>query len=325
MTMQQVRIDRTGGPDVLALVERPVPEPEPGQVRIRLEACGVNFIDIYQRTGLYPVPLPTGLGLEGAGVVDAVGEGVRRFAPGDRAAFCTGPLGAYANVTCIPEGRAVRVPNGLDLALVAGALLKGLTAEFLVRRLRPLGAGDTVLFHAAAGGVGLIACSWLESLGVRVIGTAGSAEKAALARAHGCAHTILYREEDVAARVREITGGEGCAVVFDSVGATTLTGSLDSAARRGLVVSFGNASGPPAPVAPLDLSRRGSLFLTRPTLFDYVSTTTDLDAAAQALFAAMADGAVRPLIGSRLPLSAAAEAHRALEARETVGATILVP
>jgi NADPH:quinone reductase len=323
--MRQIRIAQAGGPEVLTLVEVPVAEPKPGEIRIGLAACGVNFIDIYQRTGLYPVPLPSGLGLEGAGIVEAVGQGVTRFAVGDRAAFCTGPIGAYATHACVPEGRAVHVPAAIDLELAAAALLKGLTAEFLVRRLRPLGPGDTVLFHAAAGGVGLIACGWLKALGVTVIGTVGSEEKATLARDHGCAHTLLYRSEDVAARVREITGGRGCAVVFDSVGAATMTGSLDSAARRGLVVSFGNASGPPAPIAPLELSRRGSLFLTRPTLFDYVSTTSELDTAAAALFDMIASGQVRPLIGSRLPVDQAAAAHVALEGRHTTGSTILIP
>jgi NADPH:quinone reductase len=323
--MRQVRIAATGRPDVMAVEHVAIPVPKPGEIRVKLAACGLNFIDVYHRTGLYPVPLPTGLGLEGAGIVDSIGEGVSRFAVGDRAAFCSGPLGAYADFACVPEGRAVHVPEAVTLEVAAGVLLKGLTAEFLVRRLRPLGPSDTVLFHAAAGGVGLIACAWLKALGVTVIGTVGSEEKAALAREHGCAHTITYRTEDVATRVRDITGGKGCAVVYDSVGAQTMQGSLDSAARRGLVVSFGNASGPPAPIAPLELSKRGSLFLTRPTLFDYVSETTELDTAARALFDIIAEGHVRPVIAQRFDLDEAAQAHTVLEARQTVGSTILIP
>ena len=286
VSMRKIVFNQTGGPEVLTLTDAPEPTPKAGEIRIRLEACGLNFIDTYHRSGLYPMPLPSGLGLEGAGTVDAVGDGVTRFALGDRAAFCTGPIGAYGEAHCVPEGRAVKLPDAIASETAAAVMLKGLTAEFLVRRLRPLGQGDIVLFHAAAGGVGLIACSWLASMGVSVIGTVGSEEKAALAHQHGCAHTILYRHENVAARVAEVTGGKGCAVVYDSVGAATMIGSLDSAARRGLVVSYGNASGPPAPIAPLELSRRGSLFLTRPTLFDYVSTTEELDCAAAALFKA---------------------------------------
>ena len=323
--MRQIRITATGGPEVLERVDVAEPTPGPGEIKIRLGACGLNFIDTYQRSGLYPVPLPTGLGLEGAGTVEAVGEGVTRFRPGDRAGFCSGPPGAYAEAHCVPEARAVRLPDAISDDVAAATLLKGLTAEFLVRRLWPLQAGDTVLFHAAAGGVGLLACAWLKSLGVRVIGTVGSEAKAELARDHGCEEIILYRTEDVPARVRALTGGRGCKVVYDSVGRTTLPGSIQSAARRGLVVSYGNASGPPEPVPPLLLSRHGSLFLTRPTLFDYVAETAELDAAAGALFAAIGDGTLKPLIGQRFALDAAQAAHVALESRETVGSTILVP
>lgn len=323
--MQQVRITAHGGPDVLVVSDVPEPRPGPGEIRIRLGACGLNFIDTYQRSGLYPLPLPTGLGLEGAGTVDAVGEGVTRFAVGDRAAFCSGPPGAYAGAHVVPEGRAVRVPDSIPDDVAAAVLLKGLTAEFLVRRLWPLKPGDTVLFHAAAGGVGLIACAWLAARGIRVIGTVGTEAKARLAQEHGCAETIAYDTEDVPARVRALTDGAGCAVVYDSVGRATLPGSIQSAARRGLVVSYGNASGPPDPVPPLLLSRHGSLFLTRPTLFDYVATTQELDAAAGALFDVIADGTVRPLIGQRFALGEVQAAHRALEARQTVGSTILIP
>ena len=323
--MRQVGLSQLGGPEVLELREVPIPTPKPDEILIEMAACGLNFIDTYQRTGLYPIHLPSGLGLEGAGIVTAIGEKVSRFAIGDRVAFSSGPLGAYADYAAVPEGRAVRVPDSIGLDVAAGILLKGLTAEFLIQRLRPIKAGDTVLFHAAAGGVGLIACSWLAHLGVRVIGTVGSDAKAELAREHGCSEIILYRSEPIAERVKALTNGKGCEIVYDSVGADTLVASLDSAARRGLVVSFGNASGPPAPVAPLDLSRRGSLFLTRPTLFDYVATTQELDQAAKDLFALVEKGVIRPVIGARYPLEQAADAHRALEGRQTTGATILIP
>jgi NADPH:quinone reductase len=319
--MRQIAISQTGGPEVLALREVAIPLPKAGEILIRLAAAGLNFIDVYHRTGLYPLPLPTGLGLEGAGIVEAIGEGVSRFKVGDRAAFCSGPAGAYADFACVNEARAVPVPAGIDLEI---AMLKGLTAEFLVRRLVELNKGDTVLFHAAAGGVGLIACAWLAHLGVTVIGTVGSTEKAALAKAHGATHTILYRDENIAARVRELTNGKGCRAVYDSVGADTMIASLDSAARRGLVVSFGNASGPPAPIAPFELAKRGSLMFTRPTLFDFVATTPELDTAAAALFDLVGKGIIKPVIGARFALEDAAQAHRDLEARKTTGSTIFV-
>jgi NADPH:quinone reductase len=322
--MRQIYLAQTGGPEVLALRDIAVPTPGPGQVLIRLAAAGLNFIDVYHRTGLYPIPLPSGLGLEGAGIVEAIGAGVTRFKVGDRAAFCTGPLGAYAEYACVEENRAVLVPDGVALEVAAAILLKGLTAEFLVRRLVNFVPGDHVLFHAAAGGVGLIACSWLTHLGVTVIGTVGSEDKATLARQHGCTHTILYRSEDIAARVQEITHGRKCRVVYDSVGADTMTASLDSAARRGLVVSFGNASGPPAPIAPSELAKRGSLMFTRPTLFDFVATVEELDTASAALFDLVAKGVIKPVIGARFALEDAATAHRDLEARKTVGSTIFV-
>jgi NADPH:quinone reductase len=322
--MRQIAIEAVGGPEMLALREVPIPSPKAGEILIRLVAAGLNYIDVYHRTGLYPVNLPTGLGLEGAGIVEAVGEGVTRFNIGDRTAFCSGPLGAYADYACVPETKAVQVPDNVALETAAAILLKGLTAEFLVRRLISLSAGDVVLFHAAAGGVGLIACSWLAHLGVTVIGTVGSTEKAALAKQHGCTHTILYRDEPITARVRELTAGAGCKAVFDSVGADTIVASLDSAARRGLVVSFGNASGPPAPIAPSELARRGSLMFTRPTLFDFVSTIDELDTAAAALFGLVGSSVITPVIGARFPLEAAAQAHRDLEARKTTGSTIFV-
>jgi NADPH:quinone reductase len=322
--MRQVAITRTGGPDVLELRDVAIPEPKAGQIVIKLVAAGLNYIDVYHRTGLYPLALPTGLGLEGAGIVSAIGDGVTRFKIGDRAAFCTGPAGAYAQFACVNQNAAVVVPDGVGLDVAAAIMLKGLTAEFLVRRLAVLKAGDCVLFHAAAGGVGLIACSWLSHLGVTVIGTVGSPEKAELAKAHGCSHTILYRDEPIASTVRALTDGKGCRVVYDSVGADTMIASLDSAARRGLVVSFGNASGPPSPIAPFELAKRGSLMFTRPTLFDFISTVEELDTASTAMFDLVRAGIIQPVIGARFALEDAAQAHTDLEARKTTGSTIFV-
>ena len=323
--MKAIRIEHTGGPEALRLVEHELAAPGPGEIRIRHGAIGVNFIDTYQRSGLYPLKLPTGLGLEAAGTVEAVGEGVTRFTVGDRAGYCTGPLGAYAEAGNVPQARAVRLPDAIDDATAAGAMLKGMTAHFLLRRVFRVEAGQTILFHAAAGGVGTIACAWARHLGATVIGTVGSPAKAELARAHGCAHTVDYTTEDFVARVREITGGAGVPVVYDSVGKATVPGSLDCLARRGMLVNFGNASGPAEPLNLLELSRKGSLFVTRPTLFDYVSTTEELDAAAAELFAVVSSGAVRVELNQRFALADAAEAHRALQARKTTGATILVP
>jgi NADPH2:quinone reductase len=323
--MQQIVVAKPGGLEVLELRDVPVPEPKPDELLIKLAACGVNFIDIYQRTGSYPIAYPSGLGLEGAGTVVVVGANVTRFKTGDRVAFCLGPLGAYADYAAVPETKAVLVPDAIDLETAAAILLKGLTAEFLVRRMRPLNQGDTVLFHAAAGGVGLIACSWLAHLGITVIGTVGSEEKADLARQHGCAHPILYRHESVIDQVKNLTNGQGCAIVYDSIGADTLMDSLACTAKRGLVVSFGNASGPPPEISPLELSRRGSLFLTRPTLFDYVATTAELDDAANALFSLVESGTIRPVIGARHILKDAAVAQQDLVDRKTVGSTILIP
>jgi NADPH2:quinone reductase len=323
--VKAIRIEHTGGPEALRLVEHELAAPGPGEIRIRHGAIGVNFIDTYQRSGLYPLKLPTGLGLEAAGTVEAVGEGVTRFTVGDRAGYCTGPLGAYAEAGNVPQARAVRLPDAIDDATAAGAMLKGMTAHFLLRRVFRVEAGQTILFHAAAGGVGTIACAWARHLGATVIGTVGSPAKAELARAHGCAHTVDYTTEDFVARVREITGGAGVPVVYDSVGKATVPGSLDCLARRGMLVNFGNASGPAEPLNLLELSRKGSLFVTRPTLFDYVSTTEELDAAAAELFAVVSSGAVRVELNQRFALADAAEAHRALQARKTTGATILVP
>ncbi|WP_374469456.1 quinone oxidoreductase [Phenylobacterium sp.] len=323
--MRAIRFEETGGPEVLQLVEVETPAPGPGQILVRHEAIGVNFIDTYHRSGLYPVKLPAGLGGEGAGVVEAVGEGVTRFRSGDLAAYAGGVMGAYADYALVAADRAVKPPAGIDARLAAAALLKGMTAEFLVRRCAPLKAGQPVLIHAAAGGVGQILVQWAKAIGAEVIATVGSEDKAARARALGADHVILYRDQDVAAEVKRITGGAGVPVAYDSVGRSTFEGTLASLARRGIFVSFGNASGPAPPVDPIRLMRGGSLFFTRPTLFDYVATTEELDDSAAALFALMADGRIKVEVGQTFPLAEARRAHEALEARETVGASLLIP
>ena len=323
--MLAIQAVRAGGPEVLEAVDLPVPTAGPGEILIRQEAIGLNFIDTYQRTGLYPVKMPAVLGLEGAGVVEAVGQGVTRFAAGDRAAFGNGPMGAYAQFHVVPAGRAVKIPTGVSSRDAAAAMLKGMTAEFLLRRCYTVKKGDAILVHAAAGGVGTILTQWAKALGAQVIATVGSADKAALATAAGADEVILYREEDVAARVKAITSGAGVRVAYDGVGAATLEASLSSLGRRGMLVSYGNASGPAPAVEPLRLSRGGSLYLTRPTLFDYVATTEDLDQSAGALFEVIASGAVKIAIGQAFPLSQARQAHEALEARATTGSTLLIP
>ncbi len=322
--MKAVRVARIGGPEVLEVVEVETPTRGEGQVLIRHEAIGLNFIDTYQRTGLYPMKLPATLGMEAAGVVEAVGPGVTRLSVGDRAAY-NGQPGAYAEANVVRADRAVKLPDDVSTRDAAAVLLKGMTAEFLARRIWPLQAGDTVLVHAAAGGVGAILCPWLASLGVRVIGAVGSAEKAAKAKANGCEEALVYADGDLAPRVRALTGGKGVKIAYDSVGKDTQTASLDSLAKRGLLVSFGNASGAAPPLAPLELQKRGSLFLTRPTLFDYIASTEDLDASAAALFHVIETGAVKVEIGQTFPLSEAQAAHEALEGRRTTGSTLLIP
>lgn len=324
-TIRAVRLSEAGGPEVMRVVDVPTPEPGPGQIRIRHAAVGLNFIDIYQRTGLYPLTFPSGLGREGAGVVEAVGEGVRRFKVGDRAAYGTGETGAYAEAHVVQADHAVHVPDGVSLETAAAVMLKGMTAEFLASRVFHVKQNDPVLVHAAAGGVGLILGQWLKVLGAEVIGTVGDAAKAELALANGCDHTILYQSEDIAERVKAITGGRGVAVVYDSVGAATLEPSLSSLRRRGMLVSFGNASGPVPPIAPLRLSQGGSLFLTRPTLFDYVATVEELDASAGALFGMIASGKIKVTIGQRFKLDQVRDAHEALAGRKTTGSTLLIP
>lgn len=323
--MRAIRFQQAGGPEVLELVEVDTPAPGPGQILIRHQAIGVNFIDTYHRSGLYPLPLPSGLGSEAAGVVEAVGEGVTRFRPGDLAAYAGGLPNAYADASVVPADRAVRVPDGVDVRTVAASLLKGMTAEFLLRRAYPVRAGETILVHAAAGGVGQIMVQWAKALGAEVIATVGSDEKAARARELGADHVILYREQDVAAEVRRITDNKGVPVAYDSVGKATFDGTLGSLARRGLFVSFGNASGPAPPVEPQRLARGGSLFFTRPTLVDYVATTEELDASAAALFEVIASGKVKIEIGQTFPLADARQAHQALESRATIGASLLLP
>jgi NADPH2:quinone reductase len=323
--MRAVIARKAGGPEVLELVDRPAPIPGPGEVLIRNAAIGLNFIDTYHRTGLYPVTFPAPLGVEGAGTVEAVGPDVDRFRPGDRAAYVMVPRGAYADLHVVPVDKAVHVPEGIPLDLAAAALLKGMTAEFLLRRTFHVKHGDAILVHAAAGGVGTILVQWAKAAGAVVIGTAGSPGKLELAKRHGCDHVLLTEQPDLADRVRELTGGLGVQVAYDSVGKTTFEASLDSLARRGMMVAFGNASGPPPPVDPLRLSRGGSLFLTRPTLYDYAATVEELDASAAAVFDMLANGKVKVEIGQRFPLAEARQAHEALEGRRTVGSTVLIP
>nr|MCU0987990.1 quinone oxidoreductase [Acetobacteraceae bacterium] len=288
-----IRFHKTGGPEVLRWEPVTLAEPAANEVRIRQHACGLNFIDIYHRTGLYPVPLPSGIGLEGAGVVEAVGSGVAHLKPGDRVAYAGGPLGGYSEARLIPADRLVKLPEAIGYDTAAGMMLKGLTAAYLLRRTYRVQAGDAVLIHAAAGAVGLIACQWAKALGATVIGTTSSEAKAELARANGCDHVVLYNREAFAPRVREITGGEGVAVVYDGVGKDTFAGSIDSLRPLGMMVAFGNASGPVPPVDPLLLSQKGSLFLTRPTLMHYTAKRADLEALAGELIDVVASGKVR--------------------------------
>ena len=323
--MRAVIARRKGGPEVLEVVDVPDPEPGPGEIRIRHAAIGLNFIDTYVRSGLYPADFPAPLGVEGAGTVDKVGPGVERFHVGDRVAHAIGPRGAYAERYVIPADRAVAVPAGVPLDLAAAALLKGMTAEFLLRRTFHVKQNINILVHAAAGGVGSILVQWAKALGAVVIGTAGSEAKLDIIRKLGCDHVLLTEQPNLADRVREITGGLGVPVVYDSVGRTTFDASLASLARRGLMVTFGNASGPPPPLDPLRLSRGGSLFLTRPTLHDYIATTDELDASAAAVFEMLASGKVKVDIGQTFPLAEARQAHEALEGRRTTGSTIMVP
>lgn len=314
-----------GGPEVLEWTERDPGEPGPDEVLVRHTAVGLNFIDVYHRTGLYPLDPPFTPGVEGAGVVEAVGDGVGDLEVGDRVAYTSnGPVGSYREGRVLKRSRLMKLPPEIPEEVAAAVMVKGATVEYLVRRTYPVQSGDNVLLTAAAGGVGLIACQWLSAIGANVIGTVGSEEKAELARENGCHHVILYREEDIAERVAEITDGEGCAVAYDSVGKSTFEASLDSLRQRGMMVSFGNASGPVDPVAPLTLTRKGSLFLTRPSVAHYYGTREEAEEGIGALFDMIVSEKIRPHIGQRYPLRDVADAHRALENRQTVGSTVLV-
>lgn len=321
-----VRIDQHGGPEELKFVEVQVGEPGMGEIRIRHKAIGLNFIDIYQRSGLYQLPMPLQLGMEGSGVVEAVGEGVTHLKAGDRAAYASQPPGSYCDVRVMPARSVCKLPDAISFETGAAMMLKGLTAQYLLRRTQPQGglqAGDFVLFHAAAGGVGLIACQWARALGLQLIGTAGSDEKCALAKAHGAAFVINYNTEDFVVRVKEITGGTGVKVVYDSVGKDTFERSLDCLRPFGLMASFGNASGPVAPFSPGILGTKGSLYVTRQTLFTHIATREGTQAMADELFAMVTSGKVSIRIDQRFALTDVAQAHRALEARKTTGCTIL--
>jgi NADPH2:quinone reductase len=322
---QAIRFHRTGGPEVFTLESVDVGKPGRGQVLVRNTAIGVNFIDTYQRSGLYALSLPSGLGTEAAGVVEAVGEGVDALKPGDRVASCTGPVGAYSTERIVPADKLVKLPDGIDDRTAAAMMLKGLTVQYLFRQTYRLEAGQTILFHAAAGGVGLIACQWAKALGVTMIGTVGSDAKAELARQYGCAHTIVYTRENFVERVKEITGGKGVPVVYDSIGKDTFPASLDCLSPRGLFVSFGASSGAIPAFNILMLSQKGSLYATRPTLFNYASSHEALTAMANELYDLVKAGKIKPDARQTFPLRDAAEAHRALESRKTTGATLLLP
>jgi len=317
-----IQVQRPGGPEELVWGEVAVGDPGPGQVRLRQTAAGLNFIDVYHRSGQYPQPTPFIPGVEGAGVVERVGPGIDTLKPGDRVAYA-GPIGGYAEQRLIAAERLVKLPDDISDEHAAAMMLQGLTADMLIRSVWPLQAGDTILIHAAAGGVGLIVCQWASALGATVIGTVSSDEKAELARANGCDHPIVYSRQDFVAEVDRLTGGKKLPVVFDSIGRETFLRSLDCLQKRGLMVSFGQASGPVEPFAPRLLAQKGSLFLTRPTLFDYIATRDELERSAASLFEAVRSGKVKVDIGQRFPLSQAAEAHRALEGRKTTGSTVL--
>jgi len=325
MMTKAIRMRQPGGPEVMELVDVDIGEPAAGEARVRHAACGLNYIDVYFRTGMYPQPLPAGLGMEASGVVEAVGAGVTHVQPGDRVAYAGRPPGAYAEARVMPAAQLVKLPDAIDFDTGAAMMLQGLTVQYLFRRTFPLHGGETILFHAAAGGVGLIACQWARAVGVTMIGTVGSDEKGELAKANGCTHVINYNKENFVARVKEITGGKGVPVVYDSIGNDTFAGSLDCLAPLGMMVSFGAASGPVPPFGLNELASRGSLFITRPSLFNYTAKREDLDAMAADLFGMVESGRVRIPINQRYALKDVAQAHRDLEARKTTGSTILIP
>jgi len=320
-----IRITEVGGPDVLKLENVNVGDPGPNEVRLRQTAVGLNYIDTYHRSGLYKIPLPSGIGSEAAGVLEAVGSGVTEFKPGDRVAYSGGPLGAYAEVRVMPADRLVKIPDGVSDRSAATLMLKGLTVQYLLRQTYRVKAGDTILLHAAAGGIGLIACQWARALGVTVIGTVGSDEKAALAKANGCTHTIVYTRENFVERVKEITGGKGVPVVYDAIGKDTFPASLDCLSPRGLWVSFGNASGAIPPFDILQLSVKGSLYATRPNLFTHTAKRADLLAMAAEMFDLVRAGKLNNDARQTYALADAAKAHRDLESRKTTGSTVLLP
>ena len=317
-----IRISEHGGPEVLNWEEVPLGDPGPGEVRISQSHIGLNFIDIYQRTGLYPMDLPATLGMEAAGSIDALGDGVTEFSIGDRVAYAAAPPGAYTDLRIIPADRVVLLPDSISAQTAAAMMLQGMTAEYLIRRTYRVQSGDTVLFHAAAGGVGLIACQWLKQIGATVIGTVGSEEKAELAEVHGCDYPIIYTQDNFAERVREITDGKGVPVVYDSVGQSTFEGSMDCLAPLGIFVSFGNSSGPIPVFNPGILAQKGSLYFTRPTLMTYTAERDDLLTSANALFEAVEKG-LKIEVNQTFPLENTADAHRALEGRQTTGSTVL--
>ncbi|MDO8305565.1 quinone oxidoreductase [Herminiimonas sp.] len=320
-----IRILKTGGPEVMEYVDVDLPAPGPGEALIRQMACGLNFIDVYFRTGLYAQPLPAGLGMEGAGVVEAVGAGVSHIQPGDRVAYAGRPCGAYAEARVLPADILVKLPDAIGFETAAAMMLQGLTVQYLFRRTFRLQGGETILFHAAAGGVGLIACQWARALGVTMIGTVGSDEKAELAKANGCVHTINYNKENFVERVKEITGGQGVPVVYDSIGKDTFTGSLDCLSPLGMMVSYGSASGPVPPFSLNELASRGSLFITRPSIFSYTAKRDDLEMMAGELFGMVESGKIKIDVNQRYALKDVAQAHRDLESRKTTGSTILIP
>ncbi|WP_426193000.1 quinone oxidoreductase family protein [Massilia sp. DWR3-1-1] len=323
--VKAIRINRTGGPEVLELVDVELGAPGPGEARVRQHAIGINFIDVYFRTGLYPQSLPAGAGMEGAGVVEAVGEGVTEVAVGDRVAYAGRPNGAYAQARNMPAALLLRLPDEIDFETGAAMMLQGLTVQYLLNRTYKVKAGETILFHAAAGGVGLIACQWARAIGARLIGTVGSDAKGQLALAAGATHVINYNTENFVERVKELTGGAKVPVVYDSIGADTFIGSLDCLQPLGMMVSFGSASGPVPPFSLQELASRGSLFITRPTLFSYAARRADLEAMAAELFQMVVSGKVKIDIRQRYPLAEAARAHQELEARKTTGSSILLP
>lgn len=323
--VKAIVIQKTGGPEVMSYETVDLGDPGPGEVRVKHAAVGLNYIDVYHRSGLYPVQPPLVLGLEGAGTVEALGDGVTEFKEGDRVAYANPPLGAYSQARNMPWHRLVKLPDSIDFQTGAAMMLQGMTVEYLIRRTFRVQAGQTVLFHAAAGGVGLIACQWLKKLGATVIGTAGSPEKMAIAKAHGADHMINYRDENFVERVKELTGGKGVPVVYDGVGKDTWEGSIDCLSPRGLLVNFGNASGGISQFNPGVLAAKGSLYLTRPTLMTYTATREDLVESATALFDVVTSGAVKIEVNQTYPLAEAVQAHRDLEGRKTTGSTVFLP